>query len=583
MKDIKDAPFVGFGIGYSWNNWLRFDFTGEYRADVKFKAVGSYTEFCDSGRCFDAYDGDHQVSVFLVNAYLDLGTWWCVTPFVGVGVGQAYHKISALTDVGLGLAPGGFPLSVLGYADKDYTKWNMAWAAHAGLAYNVTNNFKVEFAYRYLNMGSAQTAEINCAVVGLRHRQWTARLLHAQGFRIARPQDRLPVDVAAGCAAASAGLCASAHAQGLSEQPGKECERRGKPPAPFSLMAFSAESLPGLDPGWNRFAAETRQRNRRTGACGANRSLRLIIHDRPCAETNPPNQGVVMRRLLVALGLIASVSGAFAADYELPTLRGSDGFVPAMPAIPVIRPRWDGFYVGAHAGYGFASMDFATSTRDLVAHCCASLRSKARCTPRIGKCSARSDTTGSSIGGFVGYSIGWESLILGVELNYSRTNLAADAPVSPLTRVTSANGLIYLVNLTGSASMHITDFGTLRARAGYEVGNFLPWAMIGVAAGRANIRRSATVSGTETVSRHRPPCRDPVLVHGEREQERSIPLRLVVRRRPRYHADAEHLPARRVRIRGVLAGLGNQGQHPDRTRRPRRQILSSELRIASCE
>ena len=166
LKDIKDAPFVGFGIGYSWNNWLRFDFTGEYRADVKFKAVGSYTEFCDSGRCFDAYDGDHQVSVFLVNAYLDLGTWWCVTPFVGVGVGQAYHKISALTDVGLGLAPGGFPLSVLGYADKDYTKWNTAWAAHAGLAYNVTNNFKVELAYRYLNMGDVQTAEIICGASG---------------------------------------------------------------------------------------------------------------------------------------------------------------------------------------------------------------------------------------------------------------------------------------------------------------------------------------------------------------------------------------------------------------------------------
>ena len=46
QKDIKDTFFFAAGLGYAWNNWLRFDVTGEYRADVKFKAVGSYTEFC---------------------------------------------------------------------------------------------------------------------------------------------------------------------------------------------------------------------------------------------------------------------------------------------------------------------------------------------------------------------------------------------------------------------------------------------------------------------------------------------------------------------------------------------------------
>ena len=100
QKDIKDTFFIGGGVGYQWNNWLRFDFTGEYRASTKFKALGSYTEFCPSGRCFDAYDGDHQASVFLANVYLDLGTWWCLTPFVGAGVGGAYHKTAALTDLG---------------------------------------------------------------------------------------------------------------------------------------------------------------------------------------------------------------------------------------------------------------------------------------------------------------------------------------------------------------------------------------------------------------------------------------------------------------------------------------------------
>jgi opacity protein-like surface antigen len=32
---------------------------------------------------------------------------------------------------------------------------NLAWAIHAGVAYKVTNNFTVELAYRYLDMGKA--------------------------------------------------------------------------------------------------------------------------------------------------------------------------------------------------------------------------------------------------------------------------------------------------------------------------------------------------------------------------------------------------------------------------------------------
>jgi opacity protein-like surface antigen len=34
------------------------------------------------------------------------------------------------------------------------------------LAYAVTNSFKVELAYRYLNMGSAQTPEMLCGAGG---------------------------------------------------------------------------------------------------------------------------------------------------------------------------------------------------------------------------------------------------------------------------------------------------------------------------------------------------------------------------------------------------------------------------------
>jgi opacity protein-like surface antigen len=166
VKDIKNTFFIGGGVGYQWNNWFRVDVTGEWRADVKFKAVGSYVNFPNPqlGRAFDFYDGDHSAAVVLANFYIDLGTWWCLTPFIGAGIGGAYHRTSSLTDIGINTD--GLGASAAGFARDDHTQWNVAWALHAGLAYNVTNNFKVEFAYRYLNMGDVNTAEVLCGATG---------------------------------------------------------------------------------------------------------------------------------------------------------------------------------------------------------------------------------------------------------------------------------------------------------------------------------------------------------------------------------------------------------------------------------
>jgi opacity protein-like surface antigen len=160
QKETDDAAFIDFGVGYQVNNWLRFDFTGEHRASAKFKTVGSYTEFCPGGAtCFDSYDGSHSAEVFMVNAYVDLGTWWCLTPFVGVGVGGAWNSVTAVTDLGIvnTQAPG------FGYSAADASNWNLAWSAQAGLAYNISSNLN---AVRYLNLGSIKTPIVNCSSLG---------------------------------------------------------------------------------------------------------------------------------------------------------------------------------------------------------------------------------------------------------------------------------------------------------------------------------------------------------------------------------------------------------------------------------
>jgi opacity protein-like surface antigen len=169
--NIGDTDYIGFGIGYQWNNWFRFDVTGEHRKSALLNVVCSYfgqADFCPppgSGSaqfCFDHYNAQHSAWVIMANAYLDLGTWWCLTPFVGVGIGAARHQFDGLTDTGF---PFGF--SSLGFSDSNSTsKWTAAWALHAGVAYNVTNNVKIELAYRYLNFGNIDTPNVGCFAFG---------------------------------------------------------------------------------------------------------------------------------------------------------------------------------------------------------------------------------------------------------------------------------------------------------------------------------------------------------------------------------------------------------------------------------
>lgn len=51
-------------------------------------------------RSLNIYSGSKSEWLILANAYVDLGTWWNITPFVGAGVGMSRNTISGFTDLG---------------------------------------------------------------------------------------------------------------------------------------------------------------------------------------------------------------------------------------------------------------------------------------------------------------------------------------------------------------------------------------------------------------------------------------------------------------------------------------------------
>ena len=190
-SDIGDSAIIGIGAGYQFNNWFRADFTAEYRSSAAYRKGVTYTAFCANPFCLDTYTANVSTAAFMLNGYVDLGTWAGVTPYIGAGVGMANHRMKGLTDVGAGM----------GYAG-DMTKTNFAWALMAGLGYNVTPNLKIDAGYRYIDMGSIASNPIVCEVI-------TACFFEVQSYRATAHDFRLGVrymlgDTAAPVLAASA-------------------------------------------------------------------------------------------------------------------------------------------------------------------------------------------------------------------------------------------------------------------------------------------------------------------------------------------------------------------------------------------
>ena len=109
----------------------------------------------------DFYRANLSSYIAMVNGYVDMGTWWGVTPYVGAGVGLAYNKLFGLTDTGYAYPGDGNYYPTGGYSD-DGAKTNFAWALMTGLSFNVTQNLKLELGYRYLDYGKFTSGASHC-------------------------------------------------------------------------------------------------------------------------------------------------------------------------------------------------------------------------------------------------------------------------------------------------------------------------------------------------------------------------------------------------------------------------------------
>jgi outer membrane immunogenic protein len=202
-----------------------------------------------------------------------------------------------------------------------------------------------------------------------------------------------------------------------------------------------------------------------------------------------------MRWVIYALAVSMLAPPALAADLDV--LRGSE----EVPALTVGNPtftRWSGFYFGGDASYNYSQADFSKATQPLLAFSLRDTTLEEEVNPSSIPVLGKGSANAFGGGGFLGYNTQWQDLIIGIEGNYSHTNLNMTASSSPIGRIFPSVNNQVVLNANGN--LDLTDYASARFRAGYIVGNLLPYGFVGFVVGFANYNVSTTADVTQSTS-----------------------------------------------------------------------------------
>ena len=146
---LRDAFTLGAGVGYQVNNYLRTDLTFDYLFRSKFEGSTS-GEGSDFGACVGPCTSRDRAQMtaysLLANAYVDLGTYGSITPYLGAGIGGTHVKWGNLKNTSCANDGSGCDDTV---EHKGKGSWRFTYALMAGASIDVTCNLKADVGYRY--------------------------------------------------------------------------------------------------------------------------------------------------------------------------------------------------------------------------------------------------------------------------------------------------------------------------------------------------------------------------------------------------------------------------------------------------
>jgi opacity protein-like surface antigen len=189
-----------------------------------------------------------------------------------------------------------------------------------------------------------------------------------------------------------------------------------------------------------------------------------------------------MRWLLLAAMMIGAVTSARAAD--LPFLRGgfTDGY-----SRPVVN--WQGVYAGAQGSWGSVNSNLPAN---INADMQASFQAPNGLRYNWGPTGIAHKINGG-FGAFAGYNSQWDDVVIGIEGNYIHDNFHASS-VGNGTVVDLNNAGAVVGSTYTAASLNLTDFGSVRVRAGWAVNCVLPYIFVGAGFGSQTLDRTSSAT-----------------------------------------------------------------------------------------
>ncbi|MGL4496521.1 MAG: outer membrane protein [Beijerinckiaceae bacterium] len=196
-----------------------------------------------------------------------------------------------------------------------------------------------------------------------------------------------------------------------------------------------------------------------------------------------------MRFKATIAALALSSTAALAADYS--ALRGSQ-MAPTTGYTPSVAPssqdaNWEGFYIGAFAGYSHAKNNGSGSVVDLV-------RQAFRFTAALNEMQvdrwpanmSAGPTRSVNFGLFGGYNVMADELVLGIDLQAGAFNHKSTATDAIGRAMSLSTGYVESVTLNSTMKRTIDNYFTARVRVGQAMGNFLPYIAGGIAVARGS-------------------------------------------------------------------------------------------------
>lgn len=143
---LKGAWTGGVGVGYQITSHLRTDLTLDYLGKSNFR--GSSRGACTvAADCISTDTSSFSAWGLLANAYVDIGTWHGITPYVGAGIGGAHIKWDTLANTACDATD---PTSC---DPTEYhggkKSWRFSYALMAGASYCLTDKLKLDAGYRF--------------------------------------------------------------------------------------------------------------------------------------------------------------------------------------------------------------------------------------------------------------------------------------------------------------------------------------------------------------------------------------------------------------------------------------------------